>query len=51
MKRREGVFLPKAQKRYVCMFHASQKNKLQQFTYSIQYYKHQMLHSFVTIDA
>ena len=28
MKRREGVFSPKAQKRYVCKFHASQRNKL-----------------------
>jgi hypothetical protein len=29
MKRREGVFSPKAQKRCVCKFHASQRNKLQ----------------------
>jgi hypothetical protein len=29
MKRREGVFSPKAQKRYVCKFHVSQRNKLQ----------------------
>jgi hypothetical protein len=29
MKRREGVFSPKAQKRYVYKFHASQRNKLQ----------------------
>jgi hypothetical protein len=29
MKRREGVFSPKAQKWYVCKFHASQRNKLQ----------------------
>jgi hypothetical protein len=29
MKRREGVFSPKAQKPYVCKFHASQRNKLQ----------------------
>jgi hypothetical protein len=29
MKRREGVFLPKAQKLYVCKLHASQRNKLQ----------------------
>jgi hypothetical protein len=28
MKSREGVFSPKAQKRYVCKFHASQRNKL-----------------------
>jgi hypothetical protein len=29
MKRREGVFSPKAQKWYVCKFHTSQRNKLQ----------------------
>jgi hypothetical protein len=29
MKRREGVFSPKAQKRYVRKFHASQRIKLQ----------------------
>jgi hypothetical protein len=29
MKRRKGVFSPKAKKRYVCKFHASQRNKLQ----------------------
>jgi hypothetical protein len=29
MKRSEGVFSPKAQKRYVCKFHASQRNELQ----------------------
>jgi hypothetical protein len=28
MKRREGVFSPKAQKWYVCKFHASQRNIL-----------------------
>jgi hypothetical protein len=51
MKRRECVFSPKAQKRYVCKFHASQRNKLQQSTYLIQYYTLQILHSFVTIEA
>jgi hypothetical protein len=44
-KKREGVFSPKAQKRYVCKFHASQRNKLQYFTYSIQSYTHQILQS------
>jgi hypothetical protein len=29
MKRREGVFSPKAQKQYVRTFHASQRNKVQ----------------------
>jgi hypothetical protein len=29
MKRREGVFAPKAKKWYVCKFHASQRNTLQ----------------------
>jgi hypothetical protein len=29
MKRREGVFSLKAQKQYICKFHASQRNKLQ----------------------
>jgi hypothetical protein len=29
MKRREGVFSPKAQKQNVCKFHASQRNELQ----------------------
>jgi hypothetical protein len=29
MKRREDVFSPKAQKRYVYIFHASQEIKLQ----------------------
>jgi hypothetical protein len=29
IKRREGVFSLKAQKRYVCKFHASQRNELQ----------------------
>jgi hypothetical protein len=29
MKRRQGVFSPKSQKRYVRKFHASQRNKLQ----------------------
>jgi hypothetical protein len=29
MKRREGVFSSKAQKRYVCKFHVLQRNRLQ----------------------
>jgi hypothetical protein len=36
MKRREGVFSPAAQKRYVRKFHASQRNILQQHTNCLQ---------------
>ena len=48
MKRREGVFSPKAQKRYVRKFYASQRNILQQFTCLIDCSIHQMLHNIVT---
>jgi hypothetical protein len=47
-EKKEGVFSPKAQKRYVRKFHASQRNILQQFTCLINCSIHQMLHSIIT---
>jgi hypothetical protein len=44
-------FSPKAQKRYVRKFHASQRNILQQFICLINCSIHQMLHSIITIKS
>jgi hypothetical protein len=48
-EKKERCFSPKAQKRYVRKFHASQRNILQQFTCLINCSIHQMLHRIITI--
>jgi hypothetical protein len=46
------VFFAKGSKSGMCVRFMHRKEiKLQQFTYSIQCHIHQMLHSFVTIEA